>query len=78
MDEDPIWTTISNAGIQTRPDFSDPARWVSAARGRQYGPFDTREEALAAAIRGLVSAGEQADQREEQHARERWLWGLFG
>jgi hypothetical protein len=73
MADEMLWQTISNAGIRIRPDFTDSSRWVSATRWQQYGPFATREEAVGAAIRGLIAQLEAAEQMVERAGRLTWI-----
>jgi hypothetical protein len=73
MADDTLWQTISNAGIRIRPDFTDSSRWVSATRWQQYGPFATREEAVGAAIRGLIAQLEATEQTVERSKRGEWI-----
>lgn len=75
MSQHDIWQVIADAGIKLRPDFANPDQWVSSVRWQQYGPFETREEAVQAAVQGLVQ--KIKDTEEELIATKQSGWATF-
>ncbi|HEY0604087.1 MAG TPA: hypothetical protein VGD58_14310 [Herpetosiphonaceae bacterium] len=71
-----IWQTVANAGVRIRPHLVDPRRWIASVNGRQLGPFDTREEALGAAIRFLVERVQDAENQRQKNASKQSGWDL--
>jgi hypothetical protein len=75
MANDEIWRAVALAGIKIHPHLIHTNQWVGSTRWRQYGPYATPEEALGAAIRGLIEQLEETERAVDR--TKQWEWTSF-